>query len=105
MSDSRPKEDTIHQGGIRLPTPVADDKVSPRDFGQAFGQAEIIRKEIPYRGYLLRRRDPFFLWSITDPNGMEVAGLGGTFTTLKLAAEAVDRFIQDNKQREEETLS
>jgi hypothetical protein len=68
------------------------------------GPDEIIRKEIIYRGLLLQRTDPNqgHMWTISDLGGKDVAGLGGAFTKLQLAQEAVDRHIKHQEETEKE---
>ncbi len=89
-------------GGVRKTPTVPDTPIAKRDFGQVFGQAEAIRKEIPYQGFRILRTDPFFLWSIVHERGGEVPGLGGSYTTLELTCRAIDQFILDQKKKREQ---
>ena len=77
------------------------DKGEPK--GIAVEPAEMIRKELTYRGFLPHRTDPKLghMWRIADLDRREVAGLGGAFTNYRLAQDAVDRMIEDRRRKEE----
>jgi hypothetical protein len=65
---------------------------------------ETVRREYPYRGFLLQRTDPArgHMWTISDTQKKDVAGLGGAFTKLQLALDAVDRYIKDQEETEKQ---
>lgn len=58
--------------------------------------SEIVRNEFSYRGFLLHRTDGH-IWRISALDRNDVAGLGGAFTKLDLAQDAIDRFIADKQ--------
>jgi hypothetical protein len=56
---------------------------------------EIIRNEVWYRGFKLRRGDPNagYMWNIFDGDGKPI--IGGSFTKLPLAEFAVDKYLDE----------
>ncbi len=77
--------------------------ITPQDRVFTVGPAETIRKETTYRGFLMQRTDPNlgYMWTISDPDGKSVAGLGGWFTKLDLAQGAVDRHLEQQEEKRE----
>jgi hypothetical protein len=78
--------------------------IKPQDRLFAMGPAETIRKEVPYQGFLLQRTDPNhgYMWAIYNTDGKGVAGLGGSFTKLEIAKDAIDRHLQQQEKEKRE---
>jgi hypothetical protein len=74
--------------------------IRPQDRPPIVGSTETVRREVQYRGFLVRRTDPNrgHMWTIHDREGNDIAGLGGSFTKLDLAQDAVDRHLVEHEK-------
>lgn len=64
---------------------------------------EVVRTEVEYRGFLIRRGSPDagYMWNIYDVQENDIPGMGGSFTKLPLATAVIDRWIKDREQEKE----